>query len=152
MKNIKESLTRIQKYILGKTIEDSDANNIKDLKDISKMAWRFISSLYKVYWDSLIVDETNTSFRNKIKSKFSLQVLKALSNSKGKNIVKLASISSISSLIPAKSLKEINEISKYFKKNPAIQQKKLYAQTSSNTNVSNIAREILKIKEIFLSL
>ena len=38
MKNIKESLTRMQKYILGKTIEGSKANKVKDLKGISKMA------------------------------------------------------------------------------------------------------------------
>jgi len=38
MKNIKESLTRMQKYILDKTIEVSKANNIKNLKGIGKMA------------------------------------------------------------------------------------------------------------------
>jgi len=32
IKNIKESLGRMQKYILGKTIESNKANNIKDLK------------------------------------------------------------------------------------------------------------------------
>ena len=121
IKNIKKSLTRIQKYILGKTIEGSEANNVKDLEGISKVAWEFISSLYKVYWDSLIVDNSNTLFRNMVKSKFSPQVVKTLSNSKGKNIVKLASIFSISPPIPAKSLKEVNEISKFFKKKPAIQ-------------------------------
>jgi len=34
--NIKESLGRIQKYILSKTIEGDQANNIKNLKGISK--------------------------------------------------------------------------------------------------------------------
>jgi len=87
-----------------------------------------------------------------VKSKFSPQVVKTLSNGKGKNIVKLASISSIPPPIPAKSLKEVNEISKIFKKKPAIQLKKLYTQASSNTNMSNIARDTLKIKEMFLSL
>jgi len=38
MKNIKEFLSRMQKYILNKTIEGSEANNVKDLKDISKAA------------------------------------------------------------------------------------------------------------------
>jgi len=73
------------------------------------------------------VDDSNISFRNIIKSKFSPQVVKTPSNGKDKNIIKPASISSIPSSIPAKSLKEINEISKFFKKKPAIQQKKSYA-------------------------
>jgi len=38
MKNIKESLSRIRKYILDKTIEGSKANNVKDLKGIGKAA------------------------------------------------------------------------------------------------------------------
>jgi len=49
-----------------------------------------------------------------MKSKFSPQVLKTLQNSKGKNIVNLVSISSISPSIPAKTLKKVNEISKNF--------------------------------------
>jgi len=36
--NIKESLGKIQKYILGKTIEGDKAKNIKNLKDIGKVA------------------------------------------------------------------------------------------------------------------
>ena len=38
IKNIKESLGRIQKYILGKAIESDKTNNIKDLKGIGKAA------------------------------------------------------------------------------------------------------------------
>ena len=65
IKNIKKSLNRMQKFILGK------ANNIKDLKEVSKVAWRFITSLYESYWDNLTVDSTNMFFRNMVKSKFS---------------------------------------------------------------------------------
>ena len=36
IKNIKELLIRIHKYILGKTIKDDKANSIKDLKGIRK--------------------------------------------------------------------------------------------------------------------
>jgi len=71
IKNIKESLVRMQKYILGKLIEDDKANNVRDLKDVSKIAWGFILFLYKVHWDSLVVNNTNISFRNKVKSKLS---------------------------------------------------------------------------------
>ena len=126
MKNIKEFLTRMQKYILDKTIEGSEANNVKNLKGIGKVAWKFILSLYEAHWDSLIVDNSNILFRNIVKSKSSPQVVKTLSNGKGKNIVKLASILSIPSPILAKFPKKVNEISKFFKKKPAIQQKKSY--------------------------
>lgn len=38
MKNIKESLTKMQKYILDKTIEDRKANNVKNLEGVGKAA------------------------------------------------------------------------------------------------------------------
>ena len=45
-KNIKESLCHMQEYILNKKIKGSKANDINDLKGISKAAWGFISFLY----------------------------------------------------------------------------------------------------------
>jgi len=45
-KNIKKSLCHMQKYILNKKIEGGKANDVNDLKGISKAAWSFISSLY----------------------------------------------------------------------------------------------------------
>ena len=38
MKNIKKSLRRMQKFIFNKTIEGDKANDIKDLKGVSKAA------------------------------------------------------------------------------------------------------------------
>ena len=38
MKNIKESLRRMQKFILHKAIEGNKANDIKDLKGVNKVA------------------------------------------------------------------------------------------------------------------
>ena len=69
---------------------------------------------------------------------------------KGKVTAKLALILSLSPLIPVKPLKETNTISKYFKKLSENKGKKLYAQASVLS--SNITREILKIKEMFLKL
>jgi len=46
----------------------------------------------------------------------------------------------------------VNEISKFFKKNPPPTPKKSYAQVSSSQNVSNITRETLKIKDAFPNL
>jgi len=116
VKNIKESLQRMQRYILGKTINGNKANNIKDLKGVGKVVWRFISALYDSYWDNLMVDSTNRSFKNNIKSKFSPQIAKELTNPKSKNIENSSYVSSLSSPIPAKTAKEINKILKYFKK------------------------------------
>ena len=152
--NIKESLGRIQKYILGKTIESDNANNIKDLE--GKAAWGLISFLYKAHWDSLYVDDQKTSFRNKVKSKFSPMALNNTNNSKGKNKVNSPYVSVLPSPIPAKLPKKVNEISKFFKKNhsPNVN-KKSYAQVSSNgsnSNGTNMARETLKIKKAFPSL
>jgi len=64
---------------------------------------------------------------------------------------KPAFISRLSSPIPVKSPKEIDKISKYFKKNiEKKDQKKLYAQASSFS--TNSTRETLKIKEAFPNL
>ena len=70
IKNIKESLIRMRKYILDKSIDGDNTNNVKDLEDIGMAVWGFISSLYKAYWDSLKVNDSNMPFRNKVKSKF----------------------------------------------------------------------------------
>lgn len=67
-KNIKESLYYMQKYILNEKIEDGKANNVNDLKDISKAACSFISSLYDSGWDDFIADNNNLSFRCKVKA------------------------------------------------------------------------------------
>jgi len=56
------------------------------------------------------------SFRNKIKSKFNSQVSKILASNKGKEIVKPTYVSLLPPFIPAKMPKEVNEVSKYFKK------------------------------------
>ena len=71
IKNIKKLLSKIEKYILGIGIDGSKANNIKDFKDLGKTVWGFITALYTSQWDNLIVDGTNRSFRNNVKSKFS---------------------------------------------------------------------------------
>ena len=90
------------------------------------------------------------SLRNKVKLKFSLQAFSKLNNNKGRNMVKPSYVSSLPPSILAKLPKEVNKISKYFKKNSPSSQKKSYAQALFNSN--NIARETLKIKEAFPSL
>jgi len=116
MKNIKESLRRMQKFILNKTIKGNKANDIKDLEGVGKVVCSFISAFYKSYWDKLSIDEQNLSFRNKVKAQFSSQSVKETNNNKGKNTVNLTYVFTLSSPIPAKSPKKVIKISKYFKK------------------------------------
>ena len=82
--------------------------------------------------------------------------LNNMNNSKGKNKVNSPYVSMLPPFIPAKSPKEVNEISKFFKKNyPPNINKKSYTQVSSNgsnSNSTNMARETLKIKKAFPSL
>jgi len=118
IKHIKESLRRIQKYILNKSIEDNKVNNVKNLEGIREVVWGFISTLYESHWDQLFADKNNLSFRYKVKAQLSLQTIKETSPKKGKNIDKPVTISVLPLPIPAKSPKEVVKISKNFKKNP----------------------------------
>ena len=70
IKNIKDFLHKIGKYIKNKSIDFSNPNNIKDLEDVDKIVWEFLSFIYNSHWDRLYVDNLNTTFRNKVKSKF----------------------------------------------------------------------------------
>jgi len=94
---------------------------------MGKAMWEFISAIYESHWDNLFVDNNKSTFRNKVKSKFNSQVNKPQALSKGKEIAKLIFVSSILPPILEKSLKEVNELSKYFKKNVNTLQKKSYA-------------------------
>jgi len=57
------------------------------------------------------------SFRNKVKSKFNPQISKPIVNNKDKDTVKPTYVSLLSLPLLAKLPKEVNKISKYFKKN-----------------------------------
>ena len=106
----------MQKYILGKVINGDKANNVKDLKSVRKVAWGFITALYKSHWHGFLVDSTNRFFRNNVKSKFSSQIIKETNTNKDKNLASTLYVFSLPPLISAKMAKKINEISKYFKK------------------------------------
>jgi len=116
IKNIKESLCRMGNYIKDKSV-NTNSNDVKDLESVGKAVWEFLSVVYNSHWNSLYVDDSKTLFRNKVKSKFNPQVPQAPVNNKGKKTVKPTYISLLLSPIPMKTPKEVNEISKYFKKN-----------------------------------
>ena len=153
--NVKESLIRMKKYISGKSIDSTKANEVKDLRSMGEALWEFINVVYKSQWDSFFV-ENNTTFRSKVKVKFNPQPRKFPLPSNNKDAAKPTYVSPIPPPIPAKMLKELKEISKYFKKTENPTSKKSYAQASSNSinnnNTSSITMNTLKIKEVFPKL
>ena len=106
------------KYIKNKSIEPNKANDVLNLKGVGEAAWNFISTLYKLEWDSLVTDKDNQSFRHKFSSKFTPKVQEIKNKSKNdKQTDKPAKFVKISPPIPAKTSKEVKEISRFFKKN-----------------------------------
>jgi len=94
------------------------------------------------------------TFRQEVSLQFTPKTTPAKNSKNGKKDTnKLASIQQILPFIPAKSPKEVNEISKYFKTTKPFHAKmnhgKSYTQASLATNNTE---EILKIKEMFSSL
>ena len=68
----------------------------------------------------LYADSSKNIFRSKVSSKFTPQIPRNPStNGKEKDKAKPTFISSVPPSILAKTLKEVNKISKYFKKNPS---------------------------------
>jgi len=74
----------MRKYIMSKSINEGNTNNIKDLEGIGKVIWEFILAFYDAHWDSLYVDDSKILFRNKVKSKFNPQTTKTLVNNESK--------------------------------------------------------------------
>ena len=116
----------MKKYISGKSIDSAKANEVQDLMGMGKALWEFINAVYESHWDALYVDN-NTTFRSKVRAKFNPQIKKSPSPSKSKEVINPTFVSPIPPPIPAKSLKEVKEISKYFKKIENPTPKKSYA-------------------------
>jgi len=153
IENIKVSLMRVSDYIINKSVDRGKVNDFDDLKGVSKVAWDLIFAIYEAGWDVLHVKD-NISFRNNVMSKFTPKINDMLKTKNGKNIEKPVLISSLLPHIPAKSPKEVNNLNRFFKKKTIVpnrkeQGSKSYTQASS---IENVARETLKIKEIFPKL
>ena len=149
-KNIKDSLNFMAKYISNKQVDSLKSNNLEDFHSMSKAVGNFISSVYQANWDSLSADKQSNSLRKKIVAKFTPKIQPATNKNKIIDKPTSANIEKIPSSIPAKSQKEVNQISKYFKNikpaNNTKQPQKSYAQTSKQ-NIS--MSEVIKIKEAF---
>ena len=109
IKNIKDFLSRIYKYILDKSINNNKANDVKNLKAISKVAWEFPFVIYETHWNSRRCSEIklNNSIHRSTKYWLVAKIRMQLN----------PFISSHSlPLFWQSHLKKANEISKYFKK------------------------------------
>jgi len=161
-KSIKDSLNFMAKYIVNKKVNPKTANDLKDFDGIGNSVWNFISVVYQASLNSLHTDNRSKTLREKILSKFTPRII--LNNAK-KNSKELPNLIPISLdkvppplPLPAKSVKEVNAISKYFQnKKPSVKNKKkeiskptkTYAQASkSQASTSNV----FKIKEAFPAL
>jgi len=153
-KSIKDSLKFMAKYISNKQMEPANANDLKDLNSMGDAVWNFISSIYEFNWDFLYTDNKTNTLRRKIAAKFTPRVqLVPKRSTKETPKSTPASIEKIPPSILAKSQKEINVISKYFKnkqmkvRNPGTN--KTYAQASKQgTSTSNV----IKINDMFPSI
>ena len=115
-KNIKNLLNFIVKYITNKKVDPAKSNDFKDFKGIGKAIWNLISFVYQSKWNSFIADKNSNTLRQKILLKLTLKV-PLISNKSHKFLDKPipVSIKKITSPIPTKLQKKINQISYYFK-------------------------------------
>jgi len=153
-KNIKDSLKFMAKYISNKQVDSAKANELDNFKGIGEAVWNFIYSIYDSNWNALVTDDNSTSLRRKITAKFTPGIQPVPQRStKENNKPTPASIEKILLPIPAKSPKEVNVISKFFKDNKMdnsmSSKAKSYTQASKqNTSTS----DVIKIKETFPSI
>ena len=153
-KNIKDSLKFMAKYISNKQIKPAKANDLMDFNGMGDAVWNFISSVYKSNWDSFYMDNNTNTLKRKITAKFTSNV-QLVPKRPAKKVSKSipASIKKIPPPIPAKSQKEINAISKYFKnrqvENKTSKTNKSYAQVSKQGTSTS---DVIKIKNMFPSI
>ena len=161
MKNIKDSLNFMARYISNKKVNPKTANDFKDLDGIGDAVWNFISLVYQSSWDSLYTDNKSKTLREKISAKFTPRIAPSPNTKLNKTAPKLVSASIVKFSppppLPVKTAKEVNTILKYFQnKNPLNDKSKdgpklnkSYAQASKPA-VSTA--EVLKIKKTFPAL
>ena len=141
------------KYIENKNIDINKFNNILELKDIGKAAWKFLSAIYSLRQDFLIADNSNNSFKQKLLFKFTPKINPVNTSKKeNKNMDKPTSVERLLPYILAKLPKEVNELSKCFKitglTKPDNNKDKSYAQALKSRNTT---KKVFKIKEAFSS-
>jgi len=142
-KNIKDFLKFIAKYISNKQVDSAKANELDDFKGIGEEDWNFIFSIYDANWDTLVNDDNSTPRIYLVPQR----------RTKENNKPTPASIKKILPPIPAKSLKEVNVISKFFKNNKTDNSTSSKAKSYTQASKQNtIISDVIKIKETFPSI
>jgi len=72
--NIKESLSYILDFIADQHIKNNREIDILCLEGFSKVAFKFVKSIYKGGWDNLLTENGSKSFHNKIREEFTVKV------------------------------------------------------------------------------
>ena len=105
------------KYIQNKQVSSSKINDLNNFDGIGDAIWNFILAVYEARWDALYTDQKSNTLRAKISSKFTPRIPLTNGNNKKevpKSVPVTINKAPTLSLLPAKSKKEINVISKYF--------------------------------------
>ena len=87
-KNILTSLLQIADFIYNRKLKNNIEDDIPALTRFSQAAQSFISSIYKVEWDSLKTNNLNKIFRQNITSKFTPKIISKKSNKRVKLTIK----------------------------------------------------------------
>ena len=161
-KNIKDSLNFIAKYIQGKHISNGKANDLSILNGMGDAIWNFISSVYEAKWGALHTNQNTNTLRAKISVKFTPRI--PLSNGNTKKDIPKSNLVTINKapplpLLPARTKKEINVISKYFHtKKPSGENNRQPSEGQSGKSYAQASKpsastaDVLKIKEAFPAL
>ena len=160
LKNIKQSLNFMVKYISNKKVNPKSFNDLNNFDSISDTVWNFLSLVYQSSWDSLYTDNHSKSLREKISAKLTPRVVPSSSRKtiKNPNLVTINKAPPPPPL-PAKTKKEVNIISKYFLPNKPLVNNNVNGNLNNSgksytqaTKTSNNTSEVLKIKETLPSL
>ena len=155
-KSIKDSLNFMARYINNKKVNPSKTNDLSDFNGIGDFIWNFISAVYQANWDVFYTDNKSNTLRAKIASKF-MPRMAPNNNKSNKKITKTIPVTidkiPLPPLLPVKSKREVNVISKYFQnKKPLVESKNSTMSYTQATKPSANTSEVLKIKEAFLAL
>ena len=144
-KNILTSPLQMANFIQNRKLKNNIENNISALEGFGQTAWLFISSIYKIGWNSLKTNDCNRIFRQNFALKF---IPKTTNNKPNKRVditikEKKVEIIKIPPPILSRLSKEILEKSKFFKrkdiklkKNANLKNRWSYTQAST-LNIKN---------------
>ena len=160
LKNIKQLLNFMVRYISNKKVNPKSSNNLNDFDSIGDMVWNFLSSVYQSSWDSLYTDNWSKSLREKNLAKLTPRVVSLTSNKSIKNPTPVTiNKAPPPPLLLAKIKKEVNIISKFFLPNKPMVENNVNDNTNNSgksytqaTKTSNKTSDVLKIKDMFSSL